>query len=184
MVQSLNGSVSQCLNGSMTKSLNDSITQCRVGIGIDFHRLEEGRALVLGGVKIQYHMGLLGHSDADVLTHALCDALLGAAGLGDIGVHFPDSDPRYREISSLELLKRVVGLVANAGYYPVNADCVIIAQEPKLAPYFPAMKEALSPIIELPPDYIGLKATTSEKMGPLGRGEGISALSVCLIERA
>ena len=179
-----NCSMTQSQNGSMTKSLNDSITQCRVGLGIDFHRLEEGRTLVLGGVKIQYDMGLLGHSDADVLTHALCDALLGAAGLGDIGVHFPDSDPRYREISSLELLKRVVELVANAGYHPVNADCVIIAQEPKLAPYFPAMKEALSPIIELPPDYIGLKATTSEKMGPLGRGEGISALSVCLIERA
>lgn len=159
------------------------MSERRIGLGIDFHRLKEGRALILGGVKIQYHMGLLGHSDADVLTHALCDALLGAAGLGDIGVHFPDSDPRYRGISSLELLKRVVELVANAGYRTVNVDCVIIAQEPRLAPYFPAMKEAFSPIIELPPDYIGLKATTSEKMGPLGKGEGISALSVCLIER-
>lgn len=160
------------------------MSERRVGMGIDFHRLKKGRVLILGGVKIQYHMGLLGHSDADVLTHALCDALLGAAGLGDIGVHFPDSDPRYRGISSLELLRRVVELVVNAGYRTVNVDCVIIAQEPRLAPYFPAMKEALSPIIELPPDYIGLKATTSEKMGPLGRGEGISALSVCLIERA
>jgi 2-C-methyl-D-erythritol 2,4-cyclodiphosphate synthase len=161
-----------------------AMSERRVGMGIDFHRLKKGRVLILGGVKIQYHMGLLGHSDADVLTHALCDALLGAAGLGDIGVHFPDSDPRYRGISSLELLRRVVELVVNAGYRTVNVDCVIIAQEPRLAPYFPAMKEALSPIIELPPDYIGLKATTSEKMGPLGRGEGISALSVCLIERA
>jgi len=174
----------------MTQSFNHSITQSfnanstRVGLGIDFHRFTSGRSLVIGGVKVPYEKGLLGHSDADVLTHALCDALLGAAGLGDIGTHFPDTDPRYRGISSLKLLKRVISMLREAGFRPVNADCVLIAQAPKLTPHFPAMKGALSPLLGLPPDRIGLKATTAEGMGALGRGEGIGAFCTCLIERA
>jgi len=173
----------------MTQSFNHSITQSfnhstRVGLGIDFHRFASGRSLVIGGVKVPYEKGLLGHSDADVLTHALCDALLGAAGLGDIGTHFPDTDPRYRGISSLKLLKRVISMLREAGFRPVNVDCVLIAQAPKLTPHFPAMKSALSPILELPPDRIGLKATTAEGMGALGRGEGIGAFCTCLIKRA
>lgn len=160
------------------------MTDIRTGIGIDFHRFAEDRPLVIGGVDIPHERGLLGHSDADVLTHALCDALLGAAGLGDIGAHFPDTDPQYRGISSLKLLERVVAMVADAGCRPVNVDCILIAQAPRLVPHFPAMKEALSPILGLPPEFIGLKATTSEGMGALGRGEGMGALCTCLIERA
>jgi 2-C-methyl-D-erythritol 2,4-cyclodiphosphate synthase len=156
----------------------------RIGIGVDFHRFVAGRPLVLGGVPIPHTQGLLGHSDADVLTHALCDALLGAAGLGDIGTHFPDSDPRYRDISSLHLLKTVMALLAEEQYCPVNIDCVIIAQEPGLAPHFSTMKETLSPILNLAQTQIGLKATTSEQMGPIGQGEGIAALAVCLIGKA
>ncbi len=168
----------------MTQSSNHSITQSsiRVGLGIDFHRFAEGRPLVIGGVEIPYEKGLLGYSDADVLTHALCDALLGAAGLGDIGAHFPDTDPQYRGISSLKLLARVVAMVRDAGYRPVNVDCVLIAQAPKLVPHFPGMRKALSPILGLPAEGVGLKATTAEGMGALGRGEGISALCTCLIE--
>ncbi len=160
------------------------MTNIRVGLGIDFHRFTEGRPLVIGGVRVPYKKGLLGHSDADVLTHALCDALLGAAGRGDIGTHFPDTDPQYRGISSLKLLERVVAIVKKAGYRPVNVDCVVIAQAPKLTPHFPAIKDTLSPLVEIPPDRIGLKATTSEGMGALGRGEGIGALCTCLIETA
>lgn len=160
------------------------MSDTRVGMGIDFHRLVAGRPLILGGVRVPYERGLLGHSDADVLTHALCDALLGAAGLGDIGTHFPDSDKRYSGISSIKLLEQVIQLLAGAGYHPVNVDCVLIAQEPKLTPYFSAIRATLVPILALSPNRIGLKATTSEGMGALGRGEGIGALSVCLIERA
>lgn len=160
------------------------MSDTRVGLGIDFHRLVEGRPLILGGVEIPYERGLAGHSDADVLTHALCDALLGAASRGDIGMHFPDTDERYSGISSLRLLARVMKFVADAGYRPVNVDCVLIAQEPKLTPYFPTMRAKLAPLLHLLPESIGLKATTSEGMGALGRGEGIGAMSVCLIERA
>jgi len=168
----------------MTQSLNHSITKCRVGLGLDFHRLVAERPLILGGVKISYTKGLLGHSDADVLTHALCDALLGAAGLGDIGMHFPDTDERYHGIDSLRLLDKVITLLTNEGYHLANTDCTIIAQEPKLTPYFPAMRTKLAEILHIPPDRIGLKATTSEGMGALGRSEGIGAMCVCLIERA
>ncbi len=156
----------------------------RVGIGIDFHRLQEGRKLVLGGVRIPYDKGLAGHSDADVLTHAVCDALLGAAALGDIGTHFPDDDDAYRGISSLTLVERVVDLLGKAGYRPTNIDAVVIAQAPKLGPHFPAMLKNLAPILGLPSEAISLKATTSEGMGALGRSEGIGAMCVCLIETA
>jgi 2-C-methyl-D-erythritol 2,4-cyclodiphosphate synthase len=155
----------------------------RVGIGIDFHRFDADRPLILGGVTVPYDRGLLGHSDADVLAHAVCDALLGAAGLEDIGVHFPDSDPQYRGVSSLRLLEKVVALLAEDQYRPANIDCVVIAQEPRLAAHFPAMKQALSLILGLPHGQIGLKATTSEHMGMIGQGEGIAALVVCLIEK-
>ena len=168
----------------MTQSPDRSISRSsiRTGIGVDFHRFADGRKLVIGGVEIPYAKGLLGHSDADVLTHAICDALLGAAGCGDIGTHFPDTDPQYRGISSLVLLKRVIEIVKTAGYRVVNVDCALIAQAPKLTPHFPAMQDALAPILEVSPDRIGLKATTPEGMGALGRGEGIGALCTCLIE--
>ena len=158
--------------------------QSRVGLGIDFHRFTKGRPLIIGGVKIPHTRGLLGHSDADVLTHALCDALLGAAGLGDIGTHFPDTDERYRGISSLSLLEDVVSLLSRDGWRPVNIDATLIAQEPKLTPHFEGMKEKLGGILHLPPGSIGLKATTSEGMGAIGRAEGISAFCVTLIERS
>lgn len=160
------------------------MNKTRVGSGIDFHRLQQGRPLILGGVRIPFVKGLVGHSDADVLTHAVCDALLGAAGLGDIGTHFPDTDPAYRGISSLTLLERVIDLLAQADYQPLNVDAVIIAEAPKLASYFPAMQANFAPILGLPTQAISLKATTSEGMGALGRGEGIGAMAVCLIERA
>lgn len=167
----------------MTQSLNNPMTESRVGMGIDFHRFAEGRPLVIGGVTIPHTRGLLGHSDADVLTHALCDALLGAAGLGDIGTHFPDTDERYHGISSLTLLEQVISLLSRDGWCPVNVDITVIAQEPKLTPHFPSMKEALGRIIHLSTENIGLKATTSEGMGAIGRAEGISAFCVALIER-
>ncbi len=156
----------------------------RVGIGYDVHRLVADRELVLGGVAIPHELGLLGHSDADVLTHAICDALLGAAGLDDIGVRFPDSDERYRGISSLQLLGEVVRLVREAGYVPVNVDATVVAEWPKLTPHLPAMKEALGRVLGISPDRIGLKATTSEGLGALGRGEGIAAMAVGLNETA
>ena len=160
------------------------MSKTRVGMGIDFHRLQQGRPLLLGGVEIPFDKGLAGHSDADVLSHALCDALLGAAGLGDIGTHFPDTDQTYKGIASLKLLERVIGLLAKAGYRPTNIDAVVIAEAPKLVPHFPAMKDNLSLILGLRSEAIGLKATTSEGMGALGRGEGIGAMCVALIERA
>ena len=156
----------------------------RVGIGYDVHRLVPDRPLILGGVTIPYELGLSGHSDADVLTHALCDALLGAAGLGDIGIHFPDSDERYRGISSLTLLEDVGRRLREAGYEPVNADATIVAERPKLTPHVSAMREALGHALGLPADRIGIKATTTEGLGPFGRAEGIAAMAVCLIETA
>ncbi len=160
------------------------MTDSRIGIGYDVHRLVPDRPLVLGGVDVPFDLGLLGHSDADVLTHAICDALLGAAGLGDIGIHFPDSDERYKGISSLRLLERVVQLVGEAGYSPVNVDATVIAEQPKLAPHLPAMRGVLSRVLGAREDQIGLKATTSEGLGALGRGDGIAVMAVCLIERA
>jgi 2-C-methyl-D-erythritol 2,4-cyclodiphosphate synthase len=156
----------------------------RVGIGYDVHRLVADRPLVLGGATIPFELGLLGHSDADVLTHAICDAFLGAAGLGDIGTHFPDSDERYRGISSLRLLEEVVRFVGEAGYAPINVDATIVAERPRLTPHLPAMKKVLGEALGLSVDRIGLKAATSEGLGALGRGDGIAAMAVCLIGTA
>jgi 2-C-methyl-D-erythritol 4-phosphate cytidylyltransferase/2-C-methyl-D-erythritol 2,4-cyclodiphosphate synthase len=153
----------------------------RIGHGYDAHVLVAGRDLVLGGVTIAHERGLLGHSDADVLTHALCDAILGALGLGDIGQHFPDSDPAYKGISSLRLLEQVMKLAATQGYGLGNADVTVVAQRPKLAPHWPAMKENLCTICQVQAGSINLKGTTTEKMGFAGRGEGIAAHAVVLM---
>ena len=156
----------------------------RVGLGYDAHRLVAGRPLILGGVDIPYHLGLEGHSDADVLTHALGDALLGAVGAGDLGRHFPDSDPVYRHISSLILLERIMEVAERRGFKPVNVDAVIVAQAPQMSPYFPRMVARLAPILGLAPEDINLKATTTEGMGFAGKGEGIAAYAVVLVEKA
>jgi len=160
------------------------MSEHRVGLGIDFHRFAPDRPLILGGVSVPHSNGLLGHSDADVLTHAICDALLGAAGLGDIGTHFPDSDEAYRGVSSLVLLRDVRRKIQQNGFRPVNVDATVIAEQPKLGPHFIEMKTMLGEVIGLPPNCIGLKATTAEGMGALGRGQGISAVAVCLIEKS
>ena len=153
----------------------------RVGIGYDVHRLAQERRLVLGGVEIPYPLGLAGHSDADVLIHAMMDALLGAIGQGDIGKHFPDSDQRYRGISSLRLLERVMQLVRDSGYVVGNLDAVVIAQKPKLAKYFPEMRRILAQTMGCDESQINLKATTEEGLGFTGREEGIAASAVCLL---
>lgn len=153
----------------------------RVGQGYDVHRLVEGRDLILGGVKIPYEKGLLGHSDADVLIHAVMDALLGAAALGDIGQHFPDTDPAYKGISSIELLKRVGGLLEEHGFVIENIDATIIAQRPKLAMYRPQMAENIGNALKLSTDRISVKATTEEGLGFTGAGEGISAQAITLL---
>ncbi|HEY8354877.1 MAG TPA: 2-C-methyl-D-erythritol 2,4-cyclodiphosphate synthase [Methylophilaceae bacterium] len=155
----------------------------RVGHGFDVHRLVEGRPCIIGGVEIPHDKGLLGHSDADVLLHAICDALLGAAGLGDIGRHFPDSDPQYKGIDSRRLLRHVVQLLGSRQYTPVNIDATVIAQEPRLAPHVDAMCRNIAADCNLPRDAVNVKATTSEKLGFTGRGEGIAAEAVCLIRR-
>ncbi len=154
----------------------------RIGIGYDVHRLESGRRLVLGGAEIPYSRGLLGHSDADVLVHAICDALLGAAGLGDIGRHFPDTDDRYRGISSLLLLSRVNSMLGEAGYRVNNIDSTIAAQEPRLAGYIEDMRNNIARQLSINPARVNVKATTTEGLGFAGRGEGISAQAVALIE--
>lgn len=154
----------------------------RVGIGYDVHRFQEGRRLVIGGVEIPYHKGLLGHSDADVLLHAICDALLGAAGLGDIGRHFPDSDERYKNIDSLILLEQTAGLLKDQGWLTGNIDCTVVAQKPRLAPYIDAMKEKIARVLDIPAGNVGIKATTSEGLGFEGREEGISAQAVVLLK--
>ena len=156
----------------------------RIGHGYDVHRLTPGRKLILGGVEIPYALGLDGHSDADVLTHAIMDALLGAACLGDIGRHFPDSDPRYSGIDSQILLKHVCALLYEKGYRIGNLDATIIAQKPKLAPYLPAMTETLEETMGLEPGRLNLKATTEERLGFTGREEGIAAHCVCLLEES
>ena len=153
----------------------------RIGHGYDVHRLTDGRKLILGGVEIPYEKGLLGHSDADVLTHAVMDALLGAAGLGDIGKHFPDSDERYRGISSMRLLTEVAGMIRQAGYHVGNIDVTVIAQAPKLAPYLPQMRLCLAANLGAAPETINLKATTEEHLGFTGRSEGIACHAVCLL---
>ena len=154
----------------------------RIGIGYDVRRLTEGRKLILGGVEIPYVKGLDGHSDADVLTHALMDALLGAIGQGDIGKWFPDKDPKYKNIDSLLLLDEVMQKVTSAGYRIGNVDVVVIAQQPRLGPHFPAMKQKLAQHMACGEDRVNLKATTEEHLGFTGRGEGIAAEAVCLLE--
>lgn len=153
----------------------------KIGHGYDVHRLVEGRKLILGGVEIPYNMGLLGHSDADVLCHAVADALLGAAGKRDIGCYFPDTDSRFRGISSLILLKEVGELLRNDGFSIENIDCTLIAQSPKISPYIGNMKENIAASLKIDADAVNIKATTEENLGFTGRKEGISAHSVCLI---
>jgi len=155
----------------------------RVGLGYDAHRLVAGRPLILGGVEIPHAQGLLGHSDADVLAHAIGDALLGAVGAGDLGTHFPDKDPAYKDISSLILLERIMLIVRDRGFQPVNVDATLVAQEPRLAPHIPLMQANLAPILGLMPADINLKATTTEHMGCTGRGEGMAAYAVVLVTK-
>lgn len=155
----------------------------RIGHGYDVHKLVGDRDLILGGVKIDYHYGLLGHSDADVLLHAICDAILGALGLGDIGKHFPDSDPAYQGIDSRKLLRQVIINALQAGYRVSNLDSTIICQRPKLADYIPQMTEQIAEDCQVASGRINVKATTTEKLGFTGRGEGIAAEAVVLLEK-
>lgn len=155
----------------------------RIGHGYDVHRLVEGRDLILGGVKVPHTLGLLGHSDADVLTHAVMDALLGAAALGDIGRHFPDTDPAYKGADSLVLLDHVMALLKEKGYRVGNVDATILAQKPKLAPYITQMRDNLARHMGVAPDQVNVKATTEERLGFTGAEEGIAAHSVCLLEQ-
>ena len=155
----------------------------RIGHGYDVHRLVEGRRLILGGVEVPHTLGLLGHSDADVLTHAVMDALLGAAGLGDIGRHFPDTDPAYAGADSLKLLDHVVELLGARGWQVGNVDATILAQRPKLAPYLEQMRENLAVRMKAALEQVNVKATTEEKLGFTGAEEGIAAHAVCLLER-
>ena len=159
------------------------MTDLRVGHGYDVHRLVPGRALVLGGVTVPFDRGLLGHSDADVLTHAVMDALLGAAALGDIGKLFPDSDPAYTGADSVLLLRRVTAALAEGGFAPVNVDATVLAQAPKLAPYIPDMRRILAEAMGLDASRVSVKATTEEGLGFTGSGEGIAAHAVALIEK-
>ena len=154
----------------------------RVGFGYDVHRLVEDRRLILGGVEIPYEKGLLGHSDADVLVHALMDAMLGAAGLGDIGRHFPDTDDQYKGISSMILLQKVAERLTEAGYMVNNMDVTVVAQRPRLAGYIPQMEANLAQVLEIPETAVNVKATTTEKLGFEGEGLGISAYAVCSIK--
>lgn len=163
------------------ESRTDALPQPRIGTGFDVHRIVSGRRLILGGVEIPWDKGLLGHSDADVLVHAVMDALLGAAALGDIGQHFPDSDDTYRGISSLVLLEKVAGLLAEAGYRVGNVDAVLMAQQPKIAPYIRQMRENMAAALAVSPEQIGLKGTTTEGLGYCGRGEGMAAQAVALL---
>ena len=154
----------------------------RIGHGFDVHRLTEGRKLILCGVEVPYELGLLGHSDADVAAHAVADALLGAAALGDIGKHFPDTDDKFLGADSLVLLGEVCEMVKSKGYSVSNVDVTIIAQKPKLSPFIPQMVKNLAKVLEISEDNVNVKATTTEKLGFTGRGEGIAAEAVCLVE--
>ena len=154
----------------------------RIGHGYDVHKLVEGRDLILGGVKIDYEKGLLGHSDADVLLHAVSDALLGAAGLGDIGRHFPDTDPKYKGADSLELLREVYRKISEKGFRVGNIDVTMIAQKPKLKDFIPRMRENIAAAVNVTPDRVNVKATTEEKLGFTGSGEGMACHAVCLLE--
>lgn len=154
----------------------------RVGIGYDVHPFGEKRPLKLGGVEVEHEDGLRGHSDADVLLHAITDALLGAAGLGDIGQHFPPDDPSFRGVDSLALLRHVVGLLSAVGYSVENVDATVVAERPKLQPYIPRMRQCVASALSVPETSVNVKATTSEGLGALGRGEGIAALATALIK--
>ena len=154
----------------------------RIGQGYDVHKLVSGRKLIIGGVEIEHSLGLLGHSDADVLLHAISDALLGAAALGDIGKHFPDTDERYRGADSLELLRLVGKLITENGYKVVNVDSTVIAQAPKLAPHINTMRENVAAALGISVDFVSVKATTEEKLGFTGAREGIAAQAICLID--
>ncbi len=156
----------------------------RIGIGFDVHPLVPGRALVVGGVRIPYAKGLDGYSDADVVCHAIIDSLLGGAALGDIGAHFPSSDPQWAGASSIDLLSRVHRLVAARGYAPGNVDVTVVAQEPKISPYVSEMKEAIARALSMPKEDVSIKATTTDRLGFCGRGEGIAALAVSLLSPA
>jgi len=159
------------------------VSDIRIGHGYDVHRLAEGRKLILGGVEIPWEKGLLGHSDADVLTHAVMDALLGAAGLGDIGRHFPDTDPAYAGADSLKLLEHVMELLRERGFAVGNVDATVLAQRPKLAPHIPLMRDNLARVMGVDPGRVNVKATTEEGLGFTGSGEGIAAHGVALIEK-
>ena len=154
----------------------------RVGIGYDIHRLVKGRPLILGGVTIAYEKGLLGHSDADVLVHAICDALLGAAGLGDIGLHFPDTDPQLKDISSLKLLSKICHKLAEKRFRIINLDSTIFAEAPRLGSYRHEMQNSLAKEMNIAPNAVNIKATTTEGLGVIGKGQGIGAICVALIE--
>lgn len=154
----------------------------RAGIGYDVHKLTEGRKLIMGGVEIPHEKGLLGHSDADVLVHAVMDALLGASALGDIGKHFPDTDPAYKGISSLKLLGHVADLLRGNGFTISNIDATIIAQKPKMAPHIPQMRKNMAEVLGIPLSRLNVKATTEEGLGFTGSGEGISSQAICLLE--
>ena len=158
-------------------------TNWRVGYGDDVHALVPGRRLVLGGVEIEHRSGLLGHSDADALLHAITDALLGGAGLGDIGSHFPDDDARWKGADSRTLLSAALAAVHAAGWAPVNVDCTVHAQAPRLSPYRDAMRAQVATLLQLPPDAVNVKAKTAERLGPVGRHEAISSSAVCLLAR-
>ncbi|KPK62659.1 MAG: 2-C-methyl-D-erythritol 2,4-cyclodiphosphate synthase [Gemmatimonas sp. SG8_38_2] len=155
----------------------------RVGLGYDIHRFAEGRRLVLGGVEFEGEVGLQGHSDADVITHAVIDALLGAAGLGDIGQHFPDSDAKWHDASSLEMLRNVRSMLEAENYQPVNVDVSVAAERPRLLPRVDAMRKTLASVLGIAPSFVSIKATTAEGLGAIGRTEGICAWAVALVDR-
>ena len=156
----------------------------RIGTGIDFHQLAEGHALWIGGVNIPHHKGAVGHSDADVLLHAICDALLGALALGDIGEHFPNTDPAYKGIDSKILLSKCVQLIHSKGYRVVNVDATLCLEAPKIRPYVYAMQAAIAPLMAIAPDAVSVKATTTEKMGFAGREEGLMAMATVLLQQS
>ncbi|MBF1409429.1 MAG: 2-C-methyl-D-erythritol 2,4-cyclodiphosphate synthase [Prevotella histicola] len=168
----------------MSTSHNPIIPSFRVGMGYDVHKLVEGRDLYLGGIKIEHSLGLLGHSDADVLIHAICDALLGAANMRDIGYHFPDTSADTLDMDSKVILRKTIELIATRGYRVGNIDATVCAERPKINPYIPAMCKCLAEIIGCDEDAVSIKATTSERMGFVGREEGMAAYAVCLIVKA
>jgi len=156
----------------------------RIGLGYDIHRLAEGRELWLGGIRLEHHVGLDGHSDADVLLHAVCDALLGAIGLGDIGQHFPNTDPAWKGADSKRLLGAVVGMLHARGWRVGNVDCTLVMERPKILPHVPAMRAAMAPLLGIAEDAVSVKATTNERVGFVGREEGACAYAVALVHRA